>query len=338
MKSKILMIQGTTSGAGKSLIVTALCRILSNLGYKVAPFKSQNMSSLLHVIDKSNRVIAKAQAIQAVASRVKPTPDMNPILLKPVGNYESRVYVKGNYFDTMSAQQYYSEFVLTKGFQIAIDSFKTLQKEHEVILLEGAGSPAEINIQEYDIANMLFANKVKAPVILVSDIERGGCFASILGTIMLLEPKHQKLIKGIIINKFLGDNKILSSAIQKIQNKTKKPVLGVVPKIEHAIPEEDSLDSNKKQRNRVKQLQLHRQDTESNERVKEKQKPRKDNLITRKKQFQTENNTYPSNAKTNIAPYQIFADQEILEDEIQKFANILESSINLEHILDKILK
>jgi adenosylcobyric acid synthase len=155
---------------------------------------------------------------------------------------------------------------------------------------------------------------------------------------MLLEPKHQKLIKGIIINKFLGDNKILSSAIQKIQNKTKKPVLGVVPKIEHAIPEEDSLDSNKKQRNRVKQLPLHRQATESNERVKEKQEPHKDNLINRIKQSPTENNTYPPNAKTNIAPYQIFTNQEILEDEIQKFANILESSINLEHILEKILK
>src|SRR5690349_22848203 len=130
------MIQGTTSGAGKSVVVTALCRILSNRGYKVAPFKSQNMSSMMHVTDESKRVVAKAQAIQAVASRIKPTPDMNPILLKPIGNYESRVYVKGKFFDTMNAQQYYSNFVLREGFQDALDSFKRLQKEYEVILLE----------------------------------------------------------------------------------------------------------------------------------------------------------------------------------------------------------
>lgn len=332
------MIQGTTSGAGKSLIVTALCRILSDKGYRVSPFKSQNMSSLMHVIDKSNKVIAKAQAIQALACRVKPTHDMNPILLKPIGNYESRIFVRGKYFDTMSAQQYYSNFVLTEGFQIALDSFKNLQKEYEVILLEGAGSPAEINIQKYDIANMLFANRVKAPVILVSDIERGGCFASILGTIMLLKSNHQNLIKGIIINKFLGDSKILFPAIQKIQNKTKKPVLGVIPKIEHTIPDEDSLDSNKKQRKKVKQLQIHGRVIKSDERVKEKKVQSGEKLITNVKQFQTENKTSLLNAITNTTSYQIFADQQILEREIQKFATVVKSSLDLEYILDKILK
>jgi adenosylcobyric acid synthase len=332
------MVQGTTSGAGKSLIVTALCRILSNRGYKVAPFKSQNMSSLMHVIDKSDGVIAKAQAIQAIASRIKPTHDMNPILLKPIGNYESRVFVKGKYFDTMSAQQYYSNFVLTEGFQIALESFKTLQKEYEVILLEGAGSPAEINIQKYDIANMLFANKVNAPVLLVSDIERGGCFASILGTIMLLNPKHRKLIKGIIINKFLGDSKILFPAIKKIQNRTKKPVLGVVPKIDHRIPEEDSLDSNKKQIKRDKQLQMYRHVIESNERVNKENKLSKQNLIDNIKQFHNENKDSLLSAFTDTPSYQIFANQEMLEAEIQKFATVLESSINFEYILEKILK
>jgi adenosylcobyric acid synthase len=331
------MVQGTTSGAGKSLIVTALCRILSNRGYKVAPFKSQNMSSLMHVIDKSDRVVAKAQAIQAIASRIKPTHDMNPILLKPIGNYESRVFVKGKYFDTMSAQQYYSNFVLTEGFQIALESFKALQKEYEVILLEGAGSPAEINIQKYDIANMLFANKVNAPVLLVSDIERGGCFASILGTIMLLNPKHRKLIKGIIINKFLGDSKILFPAIKKIQNRTKKPVLGVVPKIDHRIPEEDSLDSNKKQIKRDKQLQMYRHVIESNERVNKENKLSKQNLIDNIKQFHNENKDSLLSAFTDTPSYQIFANQEMLEAEIQKFATVLESSINFEYILEKIL-
>lgn len=333
------MIQGTTSGAGKSLVVTALCRILSNKGYKVAPFKSQNMSSMMHVIDESKKVLAKAQAIQAVASRVKPTPDMNPILLKPIGNYESRVYVKGKFFDTMNAQQYYSNFVLKEGFQIALDSFKNLQKEYEVILLEGAGSPAEINIQKYDIANMLFANKVSAPVILVSDIERGGCFASILGTIMLLNPKHQKLIKGIVINKFLGDSKILSPGIQKIQKKIKKPVLGVIPKIKHSIPEEDSLDNNNKQRKRVRRLHKQQEHTiDSNKRMNKKREFSKESLTENMKQFQNENKTPLPNTNTNSASYQIFDNQSILEAEIQKFATTLESSIDLKHILDKILR
>lgn len=332
------MVQGTTSGAGKSLIVTALCRILSNKGFKVAPFKSQNMSSYMHVINESNKVVAKAQAIQAVACRIKPTPDMNPILLKPIGNFESQVFVRGKYIDTMSAQDYYSNFVLRQGFQIALDSFKTLQKEYEVILLEGAGSPAEINIQKYDIANMLFANKVKAPVILVSDIERGGCFASILGTIMLLKPKYQKLIKGIIINKFRGDSKILFPAIKKIENKTKKPVLGIIPKIEHDIPEEDSLDSNKKQSKRINHGQKQEHTIELNKKVNEKQVLSKANLIDDNTKFHDENETTLLNTKINRASYGVFANQEILEYEIQKFVNILESSIDLEDIFNKILK
>ncbi len=246
MKPKILMIQGTSSGAGKSLMVTALCRILSNKGYKVAPFKSQNMSSYIFKIGNSDKIIAQAQAIQALGARARPDVRMNPILLKPIGNYESEVYLCGEFFSKMTSREYYTNFVLEKGFKLALDAFKSLKKENDIILLEGAGSPAEINIMKYAIANMLLAKKVKAPVILVADIERGGCFASILGTLLLLKPKHRELIKGILINKFRGDKQILAPAIKRIESKTKKPILGVIPKLNHNIPEEDTLDGHKK--------------------------------------------------------------------------------------------
>jgi adenosylcobyric acid synthase len=242
MNSKILMIQGTSSGAGKSLMVTALCRILSDKGYKVAPFKSQNMSSFIFHVNNTNKIIAQAQAVQALGARTVPDVRMNPILLKPIGNYESEVYVYGEFLSKMNAQEYYTNFVLKKGFKLVLDAFKSLRKENDIIILEGAGSPAEINIQKYDIANMLLAKKVNTPVLLVADIERGGCFASILGTILLLKPKYRDLIKGLVINKFLGDKHILLPAVKRIESDTKKPVLGIIPKIDHIIPSEDSLD------------------------------------------------------------------------------------------------
>ncbi|MBA3285000.1 MAG: cobyric acid synthase [Nitrosopumilus sp.] len=240
------MIQGTSSGAGKSLMVTALCRILSNKGYKVAPFKSQNMSSYIFKIDNSDKIIAHAQAIQALGARTQPDVRMNPILLKPIGNYESEVYLFGEFYSKMTAREYYANFVLEKGFRLALNAFKSLKKENDIILLEGAGSPAEINIMKQDIANMILAKRVKAPVILVADIERGGCFASILGTLLLLKPKYRHLIKGILINKFRGDKQILIPAIRRIESETKKPILGIVPKINHHVPEEDTLDGQKK--------------------------------------------------------------------------------------------
>lgn len=246
MKSKLLMVQGTSSGAGKSLMVTALCRILSNKGYKVAPFKSQNMSSYISKIGNSDKIIAHAQAIQALGARNQPDVRMNPILLKPIGNYESEVYLLGEFYSKMTAREYYANFVLKKGFRLALNAFKSLKKENDIILLEGAGSPAEINIMKQDIANMILAKKVKTPVILVADIERGGCFASILGTLILLKPKHRHLIKGILINKFCGDKQILMPAIRRIESETKKPILGIVPKINHHVPEEDTLDGKRK--------------------------------------------------------------------------------------------
>ena len=241
MNAKVLMVQGTSSGAGKSTIVIALCRILSNLGYNVSPFKAQNMSSKVHSISSTYK-ISQIQAIQSFAARKEPEWQINPILLVPIGNDKSRIFVKGKFYQEMSAIKYYSEFVLAKGFPIVLDALKNLMEKNDIILIEGAGSPAEINIAKYDIANMLLAEKVNSPVLLVSDIERGGCFASIYGTIKLLKIKHQRLTKGFIINKFRGDENILEDAIRFIEHSTKMINLGIIPKIEFFLPPEDSLD------------------------------------------------------------------------------------------------
>jgi adenosylcobyric acid synthase len=242
MKGKVLMVQGTSSGAGKSTIVIALCRILSNLGYKVSPFKAQNMSSKIHSISNLY-TISKIQAIQAFAARKKPEWQINPVLLVPLGDDRSNVFVAGKFLEEMSAFKYYNEFVLAKGFPIVLDAVNKLKNENDIIIIEGAGSPAEINIAKYDIANMLLAEKIASPVILVSDIERGGCFASIFGTIKLLKIKQQRLIKGFIINKFRGNENILEDAIRFIEWRTKLNNLGIIPKFEFFLPPEDSLDS-----------------------------------------------------------------------------------------------
>jgi adenosylcobyric acid synthase len=241
MKAKVLMVQGTSSGAGKSTIVIALCRILSNLGFIVSPFKAQNMSSKVHSISSTYK-ISQIQAIQSFASRKKPEWQINPILLVPIGNDKSRIFVEGKFYQEMSAKKYYTEFVLEKGFPIVLNALNKLREKNDIILIEGAGSPVEINIAKYDIANMLLAEKINSPVILVSDIERGGCFASLYGTIKLLKLKHQRLTKGFIINKFRGDENILEDAIRFIEYSTKMINLGIIPKIEFSLPPEDSLD------------------------------------------------------------------------------------------------
>jgi adenosylcobyric acid synthase len=235
------MVQGTSSGAGKSTIVIALCRILTNLGYNVSPFKAQNMSTKIHSISSTSK-ISQIQAIQSFAARKEPEWQINPILLVPIGNDKSRIFVEGKFYQEMSAIKYYSEFVLAKGFPIVLNALNNLRKKNDIILIEGAGSPAEINIAKYDIANMLLAEKVNSPVLLVSDIERGGCFASIYGTIKLLKIKHQRLTKGFIINKFRGDENILEDAIRFIERSTNMINLGIIPKIEFFLPPEDSLD------------------------------------------------------------------------------------------------
>jgi adenosylcobyric acid synthase len=240
------MIQGTSSGAGKSTIVIGLCRILSDAGYKVSPFKVQNMSSNFFTTSNGAK-IARVQAIQAMSARQEPDPRMNPILLKPLGEYRSTVYLNGRFYAEMHAKEYYEKFVMRQGFPTALEALDSLRKENDVVVIEGAGSPAEINIAKYDIANMLLAEKIKAPVMIVADIERGGCFASIVGTMILLKPSQRKLVRGLLINMFRGDISILAPAIKEIQKITKKRVLGVVPKIEFNLPEEDSLVGGRRQ-------------------------------------------------------------------------------------------
>jgi adenosylcobyric acid synthase len=234
------MIQGTSSGAGKTTLVTALCRIFADVGYRVTPFKSQNMSNYSYMGDEFE--ISQAQAIQAIAARTEINPHINPILLKPLGNYRSSVVLQGKFYRKMTAQTYYQKFVLSKGLPLALESFSHLKKNHDLIIIEGAGSPAEINLQRFDIANMLLAERTKSPVFLVSDIERGGSFSSIVGTMSLLPRQHQKLVKGLVINKFRGNVHLLLPGFKKLRQITSKPVLGVIPRIDISLPNEDSLD------------------------------------------------------------------------------------------------
>jgi adenosylcobyric acid synthase len=254
-----LMIQGTASGAGKTTLVTALCRIFSNKGYSVAPFKSQNMSNYSY---KNGFEISQAQAIQAVAARTEISPHMNPILLKPLGNYMSNVVIQGKPFKKMSAKNYYEKFALQRGIKTALDSFEYLKSRHDLIILEGAGSPAEINLQKYDIANMMMAQKTKSPVILVSDIEKGGFFASIVGTMSLLTKTQQNLVKGYIVNKFRGDKSLLQPGFRKLKQITSKSVFGVIPTIDLELPNEDSLDNKihlfRKQNQKLVELQINK--------------------------------------------------------------------------------
>ena len=237
---KSLMIQGTSSGAGKTTLVAALCRIFSDKGYNVAPFKSQNMSNFSYVTPEFE--ISRAQVIQAIGARCEITSNLNPILLKPLGNYQSIVYLNGKRYKKMHAKEYYEKFVNHRGFDVASKSLKMLQKNYDLVILEGAGSPAEINLQKFDIANMKIAHKANAAVLLVSDIDKGGSFASLVGTMTLIEKKYQELVKGFIFNKFRGDLEILKPGFRKLKSITKIPVIGTVPLIPIDLPEEDSLN------------------------------------------------------------------------------------------------
>jgi len=186
--------------------------------------------------------ISRAQAIQAMAARCQIEPDLNPIMLKPLGNYYSAVYLNGKRYKKMHAKDYYAKFVKTKGIKAATDSLSRLKKNYDLIILEGAGSPAEINLQKYDIANMQIAQKANASVLLVSDIDKGGSFASLVGTMALIEKKYQKLVKGFVLNKFRGDIDVLKPGFRTIKQITKIPVLGTIPMMKINLPEEDSLN------------------------------------------------------------------------------------------------
>mgnify|MGYP001587552863 CR=1 FL=1 len=242
--TKTLMIQGTSSGAGKTTLVTALCRIFANSGYRVAPFKSQNMSSYSYKQDGFE--ISRAQAIQAIAAKAIIDPRMNPIILIPLGSYRSKVMINGKFYKKMYAKEYYTKFALSKGLTTAKESLDWLKQNYDLIIIEGAGSPAEFNLEKYDIANMRMAEYTHAPVILISDIDRGGTFASIVGTMELIDKKYRKFIQGFVINKFRGDKDILRPSFYKLRKKTGKPVLGTIPLMQFDIPEEDSLHANPK--------------------------------------------------------------------------------------------
>lgn len=232
------MIQGTGSGAGKSLLVAALCRIFKDSGVNASPFKAQNMA-LNSYITLEGGEIGRAQALQAEAARIEPTVDMNPILLKASGEAGSQVIIHGKVHSTMKAREYYA--FKKEGWKAVTKSFNRLSKQHELIIMEGAGSPAEINLMDVDIVNMSIAKHAKAPVILVGDIDKGGVFASLYGTVKLLG-KDSRHIKAYVINKFRGDLSILNPGLEMIHDKTGKPVIGVLPYINNIdLPEEDGL-------------------------------------------------------------------------------------------------
>jgi len=235
---KSLMIQGTGSGAGKSLLVTALCRIVRNMGLNVVPFKAQNMA-LNSFITAGGGEIGRAQALQAEAARLDPTVEMNPILLKAQGESGCQVVIHGKVHKSMKAHEYYA--FRDHAWESAKAAFDALSEKHEIIIIEGAGSPAEINLMDVDIVNMSVARYAKAPVLLVGDIDKGGVFASLYGTVKLLG-RDKRHIKGFIINKFRGDVDILSPGLEMIRQKTGIPVVGVLPYFDHSgLPEEDGL-------------------------------------------------------------------------------------------------
>jgi adenosylcobyric acid synthase len=238
-----LMIQGTSSDAGKSVLVTALCRIFTDMGYTSAPFKSQNMA-LNSYITVDGKEIGRAQGVQAEAAGIAATTDMNPILIKPSRVNEAQIVVHGEPYQNMEAKAYRSEF-FSMGKKLVKEAYDRLATNYERIIIEGAGSPAEINLNDRELVNMRVARMADAPVILVADIERGGVFASLVGTLQLLEPEDRDRVIGVIINKFRGDVSLLQSGLDWFENYTGKPVLGVVPYIHDLrIDAEDSLSLN----------------------------------------------------------------------------------------------
>ena len=236
--AKAIMIQGTMSNSGKTFVTAGLCRVFKQDGYKVAPFKSQNMA-LNSYITKEGLEIGRAQAMQAEAAMIEPTHWMNPILLKPTSNMGSQVIVNGEVYDNLSAQEYYK--MKDNLAPEVMKAFHHLSEENDIIVIEGAGSPAEINLAENDIVNMGMAKMANAPVILVADIDRGGVFASAYGTIKLLPVEDQERFCGIVINKFRGDVDILKPGLTMLEELTDKPVLGVIPMEKIDVDDEDSL-------------------------------------------------------------------------------------------------
>ena len=253
--AKTIMLQGTSSHVGKSILTTALCRIFLQDGLRVVPFKAQNMA-LNSYVTKFGEEMGRAQVAQAEAAGLEPMVEMNPVLLKPTGDSRSQVVLMGRPIGNMTAKEYHQGYSLQ-----ALDTVKAcLQKLHDKfdrIVIEGAGSPAEVNLKANDIVNMRVAKLAPAPVLLVADIDRGGALASVVGTLELLEPDERELVKGIIINKFRGDIRLLQPALEFLETKTGKPVLGVIPHlVDLGIDDEDSVSLEDKQTVQTKEIDV----------------------------------------------------------------------------------
>ncbi len=236
--AKPIMIQGTMSNAGKSLLAAGLCRIFYQDGFRTAPFKSQNMA-LNSCITSEGLEIGRAQAVQAEAAGIRPAAAMNPILLKPTTDTGSQVIVNGVPIGNMKAREYFS--YKKNLIPVILEAYEQLDRKYDIIVIEGAGSPAEINLKQDDIVNMGLARMVHAPVLLAGDIDRGGVFAQLYGTVALLEEEERKRIRGLIVNKFRGDVSILAPGISQLEALCERPVVGVVPYMQVDIDDEDSL-------------------------------------------------------------------------------------------------
>jgi len=240
MRARSLMVQGTASHVGKSLLVAGLCRILAQDGYRVAPFKAQNMA-LNSFVTPDGGEIGRAQALQAHAARVTPSIDMNPILLKPSNDTDAQVIVLGRPVGTFSAAAYGRDQIPLLR-RVVREVYERLAAQYEVVVIEGAGSPAEVNLRDRDLTNMDVAEMAEAPVLLVGDIDRGGVFAALIGTLELLDPAERERVQGFIINKFRGDRQLLAPGLDFLLARTGKPVFGVIPFDRNLhLPEEDAL-------------------------------------------------------------------------------------------------
>ena len=251
---RAIMVVGTASHVGKSMITTAICRLLNRQGWRVAPFKGQNMALNAYVTTTGGEM-GYAQAVQAWAAGVTPQVEMNPILLKPQGDMTSQVIFKGKAMGSTTAQRYYEDF-FDQGWQAIQESLIVLSQDYDVLVCEGAGSPVEVNLKHRDLTNMRIAKHLNAPTVLVADIDRGGVFAHIVGTLDLMEPDERALVKGIVINKFRGQREILDPGLDWLQARTGIPVLGVVPWLDQTLPAEDSLSLLDRLPNRKKQADL----------------------------------------------------------------------------------
>ena len=239
MPARTLMIQGTASSVGKSIMVTALCRIFKQDGFRVAPFKSQNMA-LNSFVTRDGGEMGRAQVTQAEAAGIEPTVDMNPVLLKPEADAKSQVIVQGKVSRSTSAEKYYQQ--TPSLIKVIEESLNRLRSAYDVVVIEGAGSPAEINLKAREIVNMRIARMAQAPVLLCGDIDRGGVFASLVGTLELLDEDERGYIKAFIINKFRGDVNLLQPALDFLEKRTSRPILGVVPYFRDiSIAQEDSV-------------------------------------------------------------------------------------------------